>query len=156
MNIMDRSFRKLHLVASGPMYRDVNNSKNKDISLLGHLLQNDVYSEMNEANFLILPSECYEGFLIVLVEPISHGLPVLTSNLGSLSEIVEDGKTGILFEPGNSENLAQKAKWLFKHPKECRIMGENARKVYLEKYTPEKNCEMLINIYKEAMNKKEN
>ena len=89
---------------------------------------------------------------MVLIEAFAHGLPVVTSKLGSLMEIVEDGVTGLHFESGNAGDLAEKVQWLIDHPRQCREMGENARQVYLKKYTPERNYRMLMQIYQEAIN----
>jgi len=73
-----------------------------------------------------------------------------------MADIVEDGKTGLLFKPRDSAELAEKVRWLWNHPDECRRMGENARREYEEKYTPEKNYQILMDIYEKvlAMRKK--
>jgi len=121
------------------------------ISRLGQVGSRRIGTLMATSAFLVMPSEWYEGFPMVLVESFAHGLPVIVSRLGSMAEIVEDGVTGLHFEPGDAEDLAEKAQWMIDHPRQCREMGENARQVYLEKYTPEKNYQMLMRIYKEAI-----
>ena len=68
-----------------------------------------------------------------------------------MAEIVEDGVTGLHFEPGNSDDLADKIQWLLEHPYEYRRMGKNARKVFFEKYTAEKNYNILKDIYEKAL-----
>ena len=73
------------------------------------------------------------------------------SQLGSLAEIVEDGVTGLHFTPGDAQDLAAKVRWLSEHPDERARMGENARREYEEKYTPERNYEMLMDIYEQAI-----
>ena len=108
---------------------------------------------MKKAMFILCPSECYEMFGLVCAEAFACGKAVIASKLGSMAEIVEDGVTGLHFEPGNSDDLADKIQWLIDHPNECRRMGKNARKVYLEKYTAEKNYETLMNIYQKALDK---
>ncbi|MEI8573512.1 glycosyltransferase [Methylomonas sp. LW13] len=121
------------------------------VKYLGFQSAEDVDALMREAKFLVMPSEWYEGFPMVLVEAFSRGLPVLASRLGGMAEIVEDGVTGLLFEPGNAHELAEKARWLINHPDECMRMGNNARATYLEKYTPEINYNQLKAIYLAAM-----
>ena len=106
---------------------------------------------MKKAKFLLFPSKWYEGFPNTLAEAFACGLPVIASKLGSMAEIVEDGVTGLHFEPGNPVDFADKIKWLIEHPDKCRQMGKNARQVYLEKYTAEKNYETLMNIYQKAI-----
>ena len=65
---------------------------------------------MKESAFLVMPSEWYEGFPMVLVEAFSQGLPVVGSRLGSMAEIIQDGVTGLHFEAGNAADLAEKVK----------------------------------------------
>ena len=88
---------------------------------------------------------------MVLVEAFSLGLPVVASRLGAMAEIVEDGITGLHFEAGNAKDLVHKVKWMQEHPAERHQMGRNARKAYEEKYTPERNYKILMNIYQEAI-----
>ena len=70
-------------------------------------------------------------------------------NLGAMAEIVEDGVTGLLFEAGNAADLRAKVDWMKSHPSERIHMGNNARRVFEEKYTPERNYEKLISIYQD-------
>lgn len=103
------------------------------------------------AQALLMPSVCYEGFPMTVLEAFACGTPVIASRLGSLGEILEDGVTGLLFEPGNAQDLAEKVNWLWEHPEEARRMGESARKAFEENYTAEKNYEMLIEIYQKTI-----
>ena len=80
-----------------------------------------------------------------------HGLPVIAARTGSLEEIVRDGGTGLHFEAGNTEDLAAKVEWAWEHPKEMCQMGRNARVEFEDKYEPQKNYKMLMEIYKLAM-----
>lgn len=54
-------------------------------------------------------------------------MPVIDSRLGAMAEIVEDGRTGLHFEPGNPEDLAAKVEWAWIHTKEMQGMGREAR-----------------------------
>ncbi len=141
----------LRIAGSGPLDVMLNDNQNCKILHLGNLDKTSVLAEMNNAAFLVMPSEGYEGFPMVLVEAFSSSLPVIASRLGGMAEIVEDGVTGLHFEAGNTDDLASKVLWMNEHPEECRQMGQNARKVYEEKYTPEKNYEMLMDIYQQAI-----
>jgi glycosyltransferase involved in cell wall biosynthesis len=66
-------------------------------------------------------------------------------------EIVEHGKTGLLFRPGDAKDLAAKIQWAYEHPEEMQKMGVNARKEFEAKYTAEKNYQMLMEIYQKAI-----
>ena len=56
---------------------------------------------LNQAMFMVMPSEWYEGFPMTIREAFASGKPVIASRMGAMAEIVSDGKTGLLFEPGN-------------------------------------------------------
>ncbi|OAD22124.1 Glycosyl transferase, group 1 domain protein [Candidatus Thiomargarita nelsonii] len=77
---------------------------------------------------------------------------MIASKLGAMAEIVEDGVTGLHFEAGNANDLANKVHCLQSQPELCKRMGQQARQVYLDKYTPEKNYQHLITIYQTALN----
>jgi glycosyltransferase involved in cell wall biosynthesis len=151
----------LKIVGYGPIEEQVKKIITRDnlysIEFLGKLNRNHIINLMKRAIFLLFPSKWYEGFPNTLVEAFACGLPVIASKLGSMAEIVEDGVTGLLFEAGNPVDLADKINWLIEHPDNCHHMGKNARQVFLEKYTAEKNYETLMNIYKKSINEnKEN
>jgi len=110
-----------------------------------------VMAHMERASFLVLPSICYEGFPRTIVEAFACGLPVIASRLGSMAELIEEGKTGLLFEPGNSQDLADKLAWAQSHPQEMRDMGRNARQTYEGHFSPQRNAAQLLEIYQEAM-----
>ncbi|MEY4906303.1 MAG: hypothetical protein RL260_21 [Pseudomonadota bacterium] len=110
-----------------------------------------VRDKMRRARMLVLPSLCYEGLPMTLVEAYCSGLPVLASRLGPLATLVEDGVTGLLFTPGDVRDLADKLRWAAEHPEAVRDMGIAARQAYLDHYTPESNYRQLMAIYREAI-----
>jgi len=142
---------KINIAGDGPLFKQLINKATNNINFLGNIDKTSVLKEMERAEFLIMPSECYEGFPMVLVEAFSQGLPVIASRLGGMKEIVEDRITGLLFDPTNTNDLAAKVNWLKKHPKFCKKMGLNARKIYEEQYTAKKNYKMLTAIYQECI-----
>ena len=106
---------------------------------------------MAQARALVLPSIWYENLPRTLVEAYANGLPVIASRLGALPELVEDGVTGLLFEPGNAQDLARKMQWAQAHPLERATMGHNARARYEAEYTADRNYEQLMAIYRGAI-----
>ncbi|MEJ2200036.1 MAG: glycosyltransferase, partial [Desulfuromonadaceae bacterium] len=141
----------LWVAGGGPLLDEVQHCETETLHCLGQLGADQVATEMSRAVFLVLPSECYENFPLTLAEAFAHGLPVIASRLGAMAEIVEDGVTGLHFEPGDAADLAAKVRWLNDHPEECRQMGCNARREFEAKYTPERNYDMLLKIYQEAI-----
>jgi len=148
----------LHVAGDGPLKEQVLRQASALPSLraLGRLDRDDVRAEMLSARALVFPSEWYEGFPMTLVEAFACGLPVIASRLGSMAEIVEDGVTGLFFEPGQATDLAAKMRWASAHSDEMRRMGLNARREYEAKYTPERNYEMLMDIYEQAIQQSRN
>jgi glycosyltransferase involved in cell wall biosynthesis len=144
----------LRVAGDGPLLPEVKKKALSNVLILGGVSHDQVSQEMSNCSFLVLPSECYENFPLTLAEAFAHGLPVIASRLGAMAEIVEDGVTGLHFEPGNADDLAAKVRWMNDHPDECRQMGYNARREFEQKYTPERNYEMLMKIYQEAIDEK--
>jgi glycosyltransferase involved in cell wall biosynthesis len=142
---------KLKIIGDGSLKGYVQEHSKSNIQYLGKKGKDDVLELIKNADFIIMPSTWYEGFPMVLVEAFACGTPALVSRLGSMEEIVEDGITGLHFEAGNAQDLADKAQWLADNPERTRVMGQNARNEYLSKYTPEKNYEMLMDIYQQGI-----
>ena len=118
---------------------------------LGFRPLDDILQRMRSAQFLVVPSICYENSPRSIVEAFSSGLPGIASRLGALIDIVHDGVTGLLFEPGDAADLATKIRWANAHPEEMIRMGKAARAEYEARYTPERNHEMLMTIYEDAI-----
>lgn len=121
------------------------------VSMLGRLGREQVYSEMSSALALVFPSICYETFGLVLVEAFAMGTPVIGSRLGVVPDLIEEGVTGLLFEPGNADDLAAKMRWALANREAMAAMGRNARQRYEQCYTAERNYAQLLQIYREAI-----
>jgi len=121
------------------------------VGMLGRQAPEDIYARMRGAACLVLPSVWYENFPRVLVEAFACGLPVIASRLGAMADLVEEGVTGLLFEPGDARQLAERLAWARAHPERMRRMGANARAEYERKYTPEVNFAQLQAIYRDVL-----
>ena len=103
------------------------------------------------ARFLVLPSLCYENFPLTIAEAFACGVPVIASRLGSMAEIVADGKTGLHFSAGDDADLAAKVEWAWTHPEQMQIMGREARAEYEAKYTAKRGLDNLMSVYRQAL-----
>lgn len=142
----------LKIIGNGPLNQSIHKITKifPWVEWLGWRSTKEVYSLMGNAAFLVFPSEWYETFGRVAIEAYAKGTPVISSDIGAMAEIVENNRTGLLFQSGNPDDLAAKVEWAWTHPKEMAEMGREARKEYEAKYTAEKNYEMLMEIYRIA------
>lgn len=118
---------------------------------LGNLPGERVRDEMTRALALVVPSIWYENFPRTIVEAFACGLPVVASRIGALADIVTDGVTGVLFEPGNSRDLADKLAWVLANPGKMEEMGRSARAQYEAEFSGAVNYRRLTEIYEEAL-----
>ena len=139
---------KVTIVGTGPQEQELSHS---NFNHLGKQSLESVFNQMKKHMVLVMPSIWYEGFPMTLVEAYANGLPVIASRIGALEELVEHQVTGLLFEAGNSDSLAQTMQWALDHPQEMYQMGLNARKKYEQFYTAQKNLQQLEDIYMDAI-----
>lgn len=123
----------------------------QNFEFLGHLNKNQIDRFYNNSRLIVLPSICYEGFPSVLIEAMANQKPVICSRIGGLQEIVQDGVSGLLFEPGNAHDLTEKIRFLWDRPELCRQMGHQAQQKALRQYSPQKYYEQLMSVYKKAV-----
>ncbi len=121
------------------------------VQVLGRCDRAELFGLMKEARFLVFPSQCYESFPMAIAEAFACGLPVIASRLGAAAEIVEHERTGLLVRPGDVEDLAEKASWLWSHQSISRQMGREARAEFEAKYCEHRNYPLLLEIYETAL-----
>ena len=146
------------VLGDGPMLGQVTSASERPGSRLkpkGRQTHAQILEFMRHARVLVLPSLWYEGLPLVLLEAFSLGLPVLGAGHGSLAELIEPGRTGMLFEPGDALDFAAKLAWFASETSDVRTMREEARARYLERYTPEVNYLELFAIYTKVTSKAE-
>jgi len=114
-----------------------------NVSFLGKKDKKEVWSSIQQAAFLVCPSEWYEVLGFTIVEGMLLGKPVIGAAIGAIPETVIDGYSGFLFEPGNVETLAGKIKALYEDEKLIAEMGENARCHATALFNPQKHFEGL-------------
>lgn len=118
---------------------------------LGHLGGDDLRHFYADMRMLVMCSTCFEGFGMVMVEAMLAGKPVVCSRIGGAAEIVEDGVTGLLAEPGSVEDLGEKIRYLYERPELCRKFGRAGREKALREYTPQKYYQRLMAMYRKTI-----
>jgi glycosyltransferase involved in cell wall biosynthesis len=121
------------------------------VKFMGLLAHDQTIAAIRGARFLVFSSEWYETFGLTMIEAFACGVPVICSKMGAMEEIVDEGRTGLYFKAGDSEDLSEKVEWAWNHPEDMRQMGQEARREYESKYTAEKNYPQLMEIYRRAV-----
>jgi glycosyltransferase involved in cell wall biosynthesis len=139
----------LKVVGDGPLAHLVRraSSENPRIEFVGSRPPAEVHALMRCAAVLVFPSELYETFGRVIVESFAAGTPVVATDIGSAAELVDHGRTGFLFSPGSASDLSRHVARLGSPAYDLHVMRENARAQFEERYTAERNYEMLTDIY---------
>lgn len=114
ISIVKKKIPSIHclIIGKGPqkdsLKIQINNLKlSKQVKLLGSMPHQEAMKKLKSSHLFCLPS-IVEGFGIVTVEAMASGVPFVSSRIKPTQEITENGKGGLLFEPKNSEDLAQK------------------------------------------------
>jgi glycosyltransferase involved in cell wall biosynthesis len=143
----------LKIVGDGPLADSVRAAvaRNHSIEWLGRRSSEEVMELIGQAKLLIFPSSCYETFGRTAVEAFARGVPVVASGHGAPGEVVEHGRTGWHFRPGDAEDLAEKIQNAMSDPAAFDPMRIEARRTYETKYTGEINYQMLMEIYEQSV-----
>ena len=147
-----KSHIPLKIVGEGPLAAQVIEATKQlpSVEWLGRRPMTEVYDLMGEAKFLVFPSKWYETFGRVAVEAFAKGTPVIAANIGAIAELVEAGRTGLHFRPGDAEDLATQIEWALENSEKLSQMRQAARVEFEAKYTAEKNYQRLMDIYAKA------
>lgn len=142
----------LTLIGEGPLEGLVRaaQARHPHVAWAGALPNAEVVEAMRHAAAVIVPSQCYENAPLALVEAYAAGSPVLASRIGSLPGFVEEGRTGLLFAPGDAAALAAAVTALRTHPDHRTAMRAHARAAYEASYTPAAGYARLMEIYDHA------
>lgn len=147
----------LKIVGDGPMAPAVRTavSRQPNVQWLGRQPLHEVYRLLGEAAVLLVPSLCYETFGRVIIEAFAKGTPVIASRLGAMADLIQDGRTGLLFQPGNAVDLTAQVRRLLADPRLLSAMRAAARSEYESHYTGARNHEQLLAAYAQAVRQRD-
>lgn len=133
---------------------EVLKQKPSNCEFLGQLKTEEITKLYKNARLVVFATRCYEGFPSVLLEAMSHGLPIVCSRIGGLSEIIEEGVNGLLYTPGNTAELVKQIRTLWEDTTLCERLGEAGRDKFMEKYEAEKLMDRMMDIYEKVIKEK--
>jgi len=143
----------LKIVGDGPLAALVKDAaeKNPSIEWMGRRPMEEVHDLIGGAKFLVFPSSWYETFGRVAVEAFAKGTPVIAAKIGAIAELVEPGKTGLHFNPGDSKDLARQVDRMLSGSVDIDLMCHEARATFENKYTAQTNYKKILDIYEKAI-----
>jgi len=118
------------------------------VNFLGYV--SPVQEAIERAAIVVVPS-LGEGFGMVALEAMERGRPVIASAVGGLPEIVADGETGIVVQPGDADALAEAIVALGGDLERAAAMGRAGRRRALGEFTPERSVRRVEQLYVEAL-----
>lgn len=119
-----------------------------NIEMLGFQPKNEVNHLLKHAQALIMCSQWYETFGMVIAEAYSNGTPVIVGNVGNIKDLVIDGNTGFLFDYDSVEGLVSAVRKMNKA--DGRKLGENGYNLFKERLSAEANYAQLKDIYEKV------
>jgi glycosyltransferase involved in cell wall biosynthesis len=143
----------LVIAGEGPLIELVKSAAAQDrrIEWRGQLPLADVHKLIGNATALVMPSVWYETFGRTIAEAFATGTPAIVSRLGAMAELVDDGRTGWLFQAGEARALAAAIHRLQALPSATLAsMRRAARSEYERRFTAAHNYARLIEIYEMA------
>jgi glycosyltransferase involved in cell wall biosynthesis len=142
---------RLTIVGSGPQQAEleamVHARKLEDhIEFLGRIPHDQVPLLMHEADLFVFPS-LSEATPRVVMEAMAMTLPVVATRVGGIPEMIEDGVTGRLVQPGSAPELADTITWIFRHPEWIKTVARRARQHVVNHYTLERHIEQMLALH---------
>lgn len=144
---------KLYIVGNGPEFCRIENylkeRKIRNIELLGFRKREVVFEILRGSTAIILPSQCYEGFPMTILEGFSLGVPVIAGDVGNFTSIIKNEYNGLLFKYNSYVDLKEKIELLNSNSElqhKLKIGAAESNK----KYNDKSNYNTLISIYNDV------
>lgn len=134
-----------------PLLELVDKLKVKNVEFVGKLNGKKLEDSILNARFCVVPSLWPENCPMTILEAFALKKTVIASDIGGIPEIVEDAKNGLLFKPGDSNDLAEKIRLLWNNPKLAEKSGSEGLKTIKEKFSPEVHYKKLMAVYHKVL-----
>lgn len=142
----DNAAWRLVIAGSGPLQGKLQ-SEFPSAEFTGHLTGSDLEAKLREASMIVVPSEWHENNPLSVLEAMAHAKPIVASDMGGIPELVRHGRTGLLFEPKNAQQLSSHIRTMLSDPDLRRKFGAEARKVAETEYSLERHGAALLSLY---------
>jgi glycosyltransferase involved in cell wall biosynthesis len=122
-----------------------------NILFLGSKNWEELQQIIRDSMFVVVPPIWHEVFGLTIAESFAFGKPVIGTNIGAISELIDDGVNGFLCEPGNSEELAEKISMLCGMIRKIPELGKEARKKIEQFYNKKEHINAIISVYNDLL-----
>ncbi|MDU6428057.1 glycosyltransferase family 4 protein [Clostridium perfringens] len=143
----------LLIIGVGPyeqeLKEDILNNNINNIKYLGYKNRDEIRKIISNSYAVIVPSQWYEPFGMVVIEAFGMGTTVIASNIGALGKIVKNNYNGLIFDYNNEQELITCINYLINNETERIRLNKNAFQSYLDNYTLDINYRMLLDIYRQ-------
>ncbi len=124
------------------------------VRFLGRISQDNLPKVYAACDLFVLPSVSrLEAFGIVALEAMATGKPVVVADIPGVREVIDDGREGLLADPVNPRDLAEKMRRLVDDPALRREMGRLAREKVLANFTVDKVADQILKVYQDVLSK---
>ena len=118
---------RLAVVGDGPARQDLaQHFAGTPTKFMGYLRDQELWSAFASADIFVFPS-AMETFGLVLIEAMASGLPVVTTRVGGVDDMVQPGVNGYVFNVGDVRGMIDGVRAILSHPAKRMVMGRNAR-----------------------------
>lgn len=144
---------KLYIAGEGPQRAELERQAAGagDITFLGYVPRDKLMELVRGAMFAVIPSECYDNAPMSVYEAFALGKPVVGSRIGGIPELIGHGENGLLFEPGDAGDLAEKIAHMHTHSAVIAGMGKNARERLEREHSRARHYRAIMGVYERLM-----
>ena len=154
--VKDLPEAKFLIVGEGPL-REKLEELGKRLKVKDNIIftgfRSDIKEILASIDVLVMPS-LLEGLPMVLLEGMAMAKPIVATNIDGISEVLENGKTGLLVPPKDTDTLAEAIIEILNNKTKASHLGQNARKIVEEKFSVEKMVEQIEWVYEGLLNEK--
>ena len=137
---------RLVIAGAGPLLANLQ-SRFPLAEFTGYLTGKALETRLRNASVVVVPSEWHENSPLSILEAMAHGKPIVASRIGGIPELVRDRKTGLLFEPKDTQQLSDCIRLLL-GDSDLRIkLGREARRIAETEYSLERHGATLLSLY---------
>jgi len=141
---------KLLVAGTGPLEEELH-ARYPKAHFLGHLSGPALADAIRNASVVVTPSNCYENCPMSVLEAMAYGKPVVGSRIGGIPELIVDGETGLLFPPGDQDELREHLLSLMENPARRERLGIAGRRRAEERFSLERHNAALMALYRNVI-----